>query len=245
MARKLKSDKVLFLATLLLVLASVVMVYSASAAMADVRFGNPHLFLVEAGDVGGARHRAHDGRHARGLPRLAAAGAHLGRAGLRGSGLDRRPLQHADQRHPAVVRHCRVRHPALRDRQAGGHLLHGGAARTADEPDQRPEGNADAARRGRRRTHGSHPARARLWHVRVPGRDGGIDAVFGGPEPALRRRRGGGGPCSRRRAHRRLAVPAEAGDVVPVARGGPARIGVPAASVAHRGRQRRRDRDAG
>ena len=34
MARKLKSDKVLFLATLLLVLASVVMVYSASAAMA-------------------------------------------------------------------------------------------------------------------------------------------------------------------------------------------------------------------
>ncbi len=49
MARKLKSDKVLFLATLLLVLASVVMVYSASAAMADVRFGNPHLFLVKQG----------------------------------------------------------------------------------------------------------------------------------------------------------------------------------------------------
>ena len=35
MARKLKSDKVLFLATLLLVLASIVMVYSASAAMAE------------------------------------------------------------------------------------------------------------------------------------------------------------------------------------------------------------------
>ena len=49
MARKLKSDKVLFLATLLLVLASVVMVYSASAAMADVRFGNPYLFLVKQG----------------------------------------------------------------------------------------------------------------------------------------------------------------------------------------------------
>ena len=47
MARKLKSDKVLFSATLLLVLASVVMVYSASAAMADVRFDNPHLFLVK------------------------------------------------------------------------------------------------------------------------------------------------------------------------------------------------------
>ena len=34
MARKLKSDKLLFLATLLLVLASVVMVYSASAVIA-------------------------------------------------------------------------------------------------------------------------------------------------------------------------------------------------------------------
>jgi cell division protein FtsW len=49
MARKLKSDKVLFLATLLLVLASVVMVYSASAAMAEFRFGNSHLFLVKQG----------------------------------------------------------------------------------------------------------------------------------------------------------------------------------------------------
>ena len=35
MARKLKSDKVLFFATLLLVFASIVMVYSASAVMAD------------------------------------------------------------------------------------------------------------------------------------------------------------------------------------------------------------------
>lgn len=49
MARKLKSDKVLFLATLLLVLAGVVMVYSASAAMAEFRFGNAHLFLVKQG----------------------------------------------------------------------------------------------------------------------------------------------------------------------------------------------------
>jgi cell division protein FtsW len=49
MARKLKSDKVLFLSTLLLVLASIVMVYSASAAMADVRFDNPYLFLVKQG----------------------------------------------------------------------------------------------------------------------------------------------------------------------------------------------------
>jgi cell division protein FtsW len=47
MARKLKSDKLLFMATLLLVLASVVMVYSASAAMAELRWGNPYLFLTK------------------------------------------------------------------------------------------------------------------------------------------------------------------------------------------------------
>jgi cell division protein FtsW len=47
MARKLKSDKVLFLATLLLVCASVVMVYSASAALAMTRFNQPYFFLVK------------------------------------------------------------------------------------------------------------------------------------------------------------------------------------------------------
>jgi cell division protein FtsW len=49
MARKLKSDKVLFLATLLLVLASTVMVYSASAVLADERFHRPYLFLIKQG----------------------------------------------------------------------------------------------------------------------------------------------------------------------------------------------------
>jgi cell division protein FtsW len=47
MARKLKSDKVLFLATLLLVFASIVMVYSASAVMAMERFQRPYLFLIK------------------------------------------------------------------------------------------------------------------------------------------------------------------------------------------------------
>ncbi len=46
MARKLKSDKVLFLATLLLVCASVVMVYSASAVLAMGRFQQPHWFFL-------------------------------------------------------------------------------------------------------------------------------------------------------------------------------------------------------
>jgi cell division protein FtsW len=46
-ARKLKTDKVLFIATLLLVCASVVMVYSASAIVALERFQHPYLFLTK------------------------------------------------------------------------------------------------------------------------------------------------------------------------------------------------------
>jgi cell division protein FtsW len=45
MARKLKSDRILFTATLLLVCASVVMVYSASALVALERFQQAHLFV--------------------------------------------------------------------------------------------------------------------------------------------------------------------------------------------------------
>ena len=41
MARKLKSDKLLFTATVLLVCTGIVMVYSASAVMAMERFSSP------------------------------------------------------------------------------------------------------------------------------------------------------------------------------------------------------------
>jgi cell division protein FtsW len=47
MARKLKSDRILFLTTILLVAVSIVMVYSASAVMADERFGQPYFFLTK------------------------------------------------------------------------------------------------------------------------------------------------------------------------------------------------------
>jgi cell division protein FtsW len=47
MARKLKSDKLLFVATLLLVCTGVVMVYSASAVMAMEQFHRPYFFLVK------------------------------------------------------------------------------------------------------------------------------------------------------------------------------------------------------
>ena len=46
MARKLQSDKWLFLATLALICASVVMVYSASALVALEKFQQPYLFVT-------------------------------------------------------------------------------------------------------------------------------------------------------------------------------------------------------
>jgi cell division protein FtsW len=47
MARKLKSDKLLFTATLLLVCTSVVMVYSSSALLALEKHNEPYLFLLK------------------------------------------------------------------------------------------------------------------------------------------------------------------------------------------------------
>jgi cell division protein FtsW len=47
MARKLKSDRVLFTATFLLVCVSIVMVYSASALVALQKFDQPNLFLTK------------------------------------------------------------------------------------------------------------------------------------------------------------------------------------------------------
>jgi cell division protein FtsW len=49
MARKLKSDRILFTTTLLLVCLSVVMVYSASAAVALEQFQRPYLYLIKQG----------------------------------------------------------------------------------------------------------------------------------------------------------------------------------------------------
>src|SRR5262245_41871666 len=46
MARKLSSDKILFAATLGLVLVGVIMVFSASAVVANEKFHSPYYFLV-------------------------------------------------------------------------------------------------------------------------------------------------------------------------------------------------------
>jgi cell division protein FtsW len=49
MARKLKADHVLFIATILLIALSVVMVYSASAPVALSRYGRASVFLIKQG----------------------------------------------------------------------------------------------------------------------------------------------------------------------------------------------------
>ena len=49
MARKLKSDRLLFLTTILLVGLSIVMVYSASAVVTLERYGKPSMFLIKQG----------------------------------------------------------------------------------------------------------------------------------------------------------------------------------------------------
>ena len=49
MARKLTSDKVLFAVTVALVLAGIIMVFSASAVMANERFHSPYYFLLRQG----------------------------------------------------------------------------------------------------------------------------------------------------------------------------------------------------
>ncbi len=49
MARKLSSDKILFAATLTLVLVGVIMVFSASAVLASEKFHSPYYFLLRQG----------------------------------------------------------------------------------------------------------------------------------------------------------------------------------------------------
>ena len=79
MARKLKSDKVLFTATLLLVCASIVMVYSASAVVALERYHQPYLFLIKQAMWALARPGAAADRDADRLPPLPRAGRSSGR----------------------------------------------------------------------------------------------------------------------------------------------------------------------
>ena len=77
MARKLKADRVMFTATLLLVFASIIMVYSASALVALERF-NSRTVRDPAGHVGRSRYRRALGGDARGLPRLSQRHLRLG-----------------------------------------------------------------------------------------------------------------------------------------------------------------------
>ena len=240
MARKLKSDKVLFIATLLLVALSVVMVYSASAPMALDRYGRATRFLttqVMWSVLGIAMLTVVmriDYRHYR-EPMFIWTGLALVclRARLR-------LLPRAGQRRAPLVRHRRHRRPAVGAGQAGGDLLHRGAARTADAPHRRGHVCA-AADRDRRARHGRvDPARARLRHL-----DGHPDHhrrhdLRGRPELALHRGPRAGRPP--RDLHRRdgFGLSAAPHARVPPSLGRPARRRLPDHPVADRDRHRRR-----
>ena len=103
MARKLKSDKLLFTATLLLVCISVVMVYSASAVMAMEQKQAPYYYLFKqaAWALLGLCLRAD--RHAHRLPQLPAAGGHLDDARRRRGGARRGAVRAAGQRRVALA----------------------------------------------------------------------------------------------------------------------------------------------
>ena len=134
MARKLKSDKLLFTATLLLVCTSVVMVYSASAVDRDGELPRcPICILVK--QVAWAliglvlvplvmRDR---------LPHLSAAGGDLDRARRRRRGAASRCCSgRAGQRRDPLARLRRARRAAVGAREDRRDHLHRGAARAAD-----------------------------------------------------------------------------------------------------------------
>ena len=105
MARKLKSDRVLFIATILLVGLSIVMVYSASAVVALERSGRALSVPDQAGPVGRAWHRRARRRDADRLPDSIATPAFIWSSlALRDARADRGALQPAGERRPAVVR---------------------------------------------------------------------------------------------------------------------------------------------
>ena len=136
-ARKLKADRILFMATLLLVCTSVVMVYSASALVALERFQQPYLFVTRQAmwTVLGlavlwiAMHV--DYRTYRNDVFLWAL---LGVVAIALVGV---LFESAGERDAAVVRLRRVRDPALRAREDRLCLRHSRDSRAAQAPDRR------------------------------------------------------------------------------------------------------------
>src|ERR1700732_3830924 len=145
MARKLKSDKVLFLATILLVAVSIVMVYSASAVVGLERFGKPYMFLLKQGMLAvlGITLMAVvmriDYRTYREpvfiwtclavvavalIVVLFSPPVNHARVGRWGRGSHRRAVQPPRGPCPAMVRDCGHRRAAVRTGEARGDLLH-------------------------------------------------------------------------------------------------------------------------
>ncbi len=156
MARKLKSDKLLFTATLLLICTSIVMVYSASAVIAREKWQDPYRFLFKQAAwvliglslvpiVMRIDYRSYR------QPIVIWTGLVVAVVALVGVLLFRR----GQRREPLAARRT-ARRPALRTGEARDHPVHGRAARTAHGPHRRRVLRAAAdwpRHRHRRRAH--------------------------------------------------------------------------------------------
>ncbi len=213
MARKLKSDKVLFLATLLLVCSSVVMVYSASAVLAMNRFNQPYFFLTKQ--------------------------AMWAAMGLAAMSIAMR-FDYRNYREPAFIWTAlgvvvfalvavlfsapingsrrwfgvgRLRRAAIRAREAERHRFHSGASGAPDGSHRRHSVRPGAHRHGRRRTCRTYSARARSRNRHDAAGDCGGDGVCGRAQLSIRRRR------DSRRSSGRVLHPDERGLSPPAAHG--------------------------
>ena len=70
MAKRVGVDKWLFGVTVLLVFIGLLMVFSASAVMAEDRYGSPYIFVSRQVGVGGPRSGRHDPSDAHRLPQI-------------------------------------------------------------------------------------------------------------------------------------------------------------------------------
>ena len=242
MARKLKPDKLLFLATLVLLGANVVMVYSASAVLAQDLYEQPYFYLFRQGTwviLGWCLLWAGMRFDYRRLKRREVTWLVLGvTAAALVAVLFSQPIN-ASRRWFNVAGFGVA---ALGARQDRAHNLRRDAARAPDGPPQRQPLRAAADCRGDGRDRGPDPAAARSGDGLHPHRDSGGDGIRGRNRLSVRFRRGAADVAPSCTSSSRAPSTA-AGGCSPSSTHGPIPgRRIPVDSVAHRGRHRRRVR---
>ena len=212
MARKLKSDKLLFIAMLLLVCTSVVMVYSASAVVLSEKGESPYLFLFKQGTfallglffmqlVMRIDYRTYR------QPVVIWTGLVLVGLALVAV-LFGRPINGATR----WLEYRAARRAAVGARQDRGHHLHRRAARAAHGAHRRAGADAAADRRRDRSDRPADPRGAGPRHGRRHRRDRVGHDLRGRHQLSLHRAAGGAGASGALPPARDVRVPLAAGD---------------------------------